>query len=188
ATTDSASSQYILTKSTAPGGESGTGSSSTVAVLSGNVAELDFDLTAFNKPRTVKGTAICSFSIYATTNVAQCKLQLRKWDGSSETEIANSYGITYVKRTGGVNTYGYAVDAIEVVVPPTIFKEGETLRVTLEQWGTSQNVPVTANWFIGHDPQSRATSGKEDLVSGAEGTFGTDPSISTVQLPIKLEV
>ena len=134
ATTDSASSQYILTKSTAPGGESGTGSSSTVAVLSGNVAELDFDLTAFNKPTTVKGTAVSSFTIYSAGTNALCKLQLKKWDGTSETNISSQ-----------ITTKIYTTSAeilLSLPLTETHFSEGDVLRLSIDFDGTNINQGV----------------------------------------------
>ena len=86
---DSTGSSYILTPDTFPGGKSGVGDLSTHPVLAGNVAELDFDLSAFNITQTVKGTATISCTMYRTSLTATCKFQLKKWDGTSETNISS---------------------------------------------------------------------------------------------------
>ena len=116
---------YLLTSQTFPGGNTGVGDFGDAAVLAGAaIAELDFDLAPFNSPRTVKGTARCSFTIYAYAQVARCKLQLKKWDGSSETNISSQ--ITTVNEAIGRN------ELIELPLTETLFAEGDVLRLSID--------------------------------------------------------
>jgi len=151
--------------------------------------DVDFDVE-LNLPRNLKGTVLVNMPsgilesdddnfhsfIYA---------KLRKWDGTTEEDIVSASGSVLSKLTGGAGTYKYAMDAIIMDAPLTHFKKGETLRLTIEQWGKAHDPGLPnkgATFFIGHDPQGRATTDRD------VPTFGTDPSIATVQIPFKIDV
>jgi len=159
---------------------------------SGSVFEMindfDFDLV-FNLPQTIKGNVIVNIPVGINEIVEASfrqflHVKLRKWDGTNEIEIADASGAILLKASGGVGTYGYSMDSIKLTTPLTHFKKGETLRVTLEQWGMADDPQLpekTGYFFIGNDPKGRATTDKETY------TFGTEPSIATVQIPFKLD-
>lgn len=162
--------------------------------LSGSIwtkfQDLDFDV-ALNKPLNFKGTAIVNipFGMYEgddTQPFHYINARIRKWDGTTETEIAQASGSVYNKSTGGASTYGYGLSAIKIPMSSTYhFKKGETLRLTLEQYGKKgaiDNAHVTVYYMLGHDPKNRATSPTEVY------TFGTEPTIATLQIPIKLDI
>lgn len=124
----------------------------------------DFDLT-LNIPKVVKGKLLVDVpatndfqsGTAATTLSCKVKVLFRKWDGDNETEIANATSITRAVDSGtGIDHEKRFL--IEVTIPRTKFKKGETIRVTLElyAWEAVDNVLA---WFaIGHDPKSRAST------------------------------
>tara|TARA_R100000750_G_scaffold59290_1_gene47699 strand:- start:39 stop:743 length:705 start_codon:yes stop_codon:yes gene_type:complete len=154
------------------------------------VQDLDFDVV-LNQPLTLNGTVIVSVAVGMgegndSTYYEYIHAKLRKVPvGGSETEIADARGNTYEKGAGGAGSVETAVDTISIPVSNVLLKKGETLRLTLEQWGKSSTNPVTGYWYIGHDPKGRAYSAKDFRPIGL--TFGTEPSNSTLQLPVKLD-
>ncbi|KKM26266.1 hypothetical protein LCGC14_1586470 [marine sediment metagenome] len=132
----------------------------------GNVKmlDLDFDISEFNMPRDLKGTAYISIPFMAHeasgATSAYVIAKLRKWDGSSETEIASSQSDTINPASGVLERQKLLV---RIVVPSTHFKKRETLRLTLEGWGATTSGEI--NITIGHDPKGRITTdfpGTED--------------------------
>lgn len=132
--------------------------------------DLDFDLTEFQKPQTIKGTMyaevpMSNLSVTHTSDTYAI-IKLRKWDGSSETEIANGQTKT-VSYTAGAGNTGYQNDTstVKITVPETDFKVGETLRVTVELWGKGANAgPSVTKSFLGHSPNNlEDTSGSSTI-------------------------
>ena len=154
------------------------------------IQEIDFDVV-LNQPLTLNGNVLISVAVGMGEGdddayAEYIHAKLRKIPvGGSETEIADARGSDYAKGAGGAGSVETAVDAISIPVSNVQLKTGETLRLTLEQWGKSSGQPVTGYWYIGHDPKGRAVSAKDDKTLGF--TFGTEPSSSTIQLPVKLE-
>ncbi len=125
------------------------------------VVDLDFDLSEFNLPQDIKGTATFQFSILAksgsagnTQLEAYYIIQLRKWDGSSETNIVSGQTATLTPAASlGEDS---EIVCMRVTVPLTHFKRGETLRITVEGWGKTVGAGSPAGqMFVGHDPQNR---------------------------------
>lgn len=118
----------------------------------------DFDLSAFNMAKTIRGTALCNIAY--STNVqdsgaipkAYVVVKFRKVSSSGvETEIASG--------TSQTLTYQYASGyfSFPVTIPLTIFNSGETLRITVEIYlknggGVSKAVAL----MFCHDPLNRA--------------------------------
>ena len=136
-TADSVGEDYILTRNTI---------FSSGIDTTGTTLDLDFDIE-FNKPQRIKGNLFANIVISsggATTVTA--KVWVRKWDGSSETEIASK---TSESTAVGAN----AGKILAVIVPITteqIFKKGETLRITIS---TTTSGPAL---YLNHDPANRA--------------------------------
>ncbi len=101
-----------------------------IEVLDGT--DEDFDLTPFNNPRTIKGTAILSvpYNLWPDNQVASVYItcKIRKWDGSTETELASVISSTQ-STTATVVKQG--VWCIRIDIPETLFREGETLRLNI---------------------------------------------------------
>ena len=94
----------------------------------------DYDIL-FNAPRTIKGTAIINIPLamnYAAGGadiVMKALIRIRKWDGSTETEIANNETSEFAS-----DVTASKIKIVEISIPETNFKQGEYLRVTIEIW------------------------------------------------------
>lgn len=166
--------------------------------------DIDFDVQ-FNLPQDIKGTALIAIPIgFAGTATSRlyetyCNVKIRKWDGTTETDIANntSQSVDNSADTTKValnTSVLVSVDINEV----THFKRGETLRVTIEQYGRQVTNAANADWLIAHDPKNRTTSGHEELAqAGAGGALIWDggdfdngesiPSILSILMPFRLD-
>lgn len=136
----------------------------------------DFDIL-INRPTTFKGTAIFNFPFNVSDASGVGGLQgyitvkIRKWDGSSETEIVsgNSHTITNV----GFNTHEMA--AVSLVIPETTFKKGEYLRISLGSSVT--NSGANEGIEVYHDPDNLNSLTGPDM-----------PSTFKAQLPVKINL
>lgn len=114
--------------------------------------DLDFDLGAFANSQIIGGTGKLIMAMALTTvgnmeyKTAYIVAKLRKWDGTTETEIASgqSANLTVENRTTK------RVDTITFTIPNTHFKAGETVRLTIEVWGkcdsAGQGFAGTLTW------------------------------------------
>ncbi len=118
------------------------------------VFDLDFDLSAFNLPKDIEGTAYASVPIRqgagSGTTSFYIIAKLRKWDGSSETEIASAQSETLTSLDIEKNVL------VPLTVPLTHFKAGETLRLTIEGWQVGE--PSVGAVGIAFDPTGRTTN------------------------------
>ena len=119
------------------------------------IFDFDFDLNVFNYPKILKGSALVSVPFksdsdtgYSITTYIIAKV--RKWDGSSETEIANATTPTIVVSASAVAKNFL----IPITIPETNFERGNTLRLTIEVW-TTRHASATGWVAIGMDPQNR---------------------------------
>lgn len=105
----------------------------------------DFDLTAFTSPRTVTGVAYLSGEVSSAGNNSRVSIQLKKWDGSSETNISSII-------TSASTTFNTAI-FLEIPITDTLFAEGDVLRATITQIGSN-----SADGF-GIDPSGAGQDG-----------------------------
>lgn len=139
--------------------------------------DLDFDVL-INNPITLEGEAIVNIPIsaYAAGDGVVSAfpiVKLRKWDGSTETEIAN---VTLLGIVGWAtnDTATYDLTSGSITVPKTTFGTGNILRVTVELWCEAAANALCTGSVI-NDPKGR--------------TVGTvDSSQLTVQLPTRLDL
>lgn len=112
--------------------------------------DLDFDLPSLNIPRTLRGTALFNAPILiaASGESAYIIAKVRKYDGTTETDLVTAQSGTFLADAGTANTT--IILAWTGVIPKTNFKRGETIRVTLEYYGKGTNT-----FAIGHDPANR---------------------------------
>ena len=150
----------------------------------GTVFDHDYDVE-FRLPRTIVGTAIINIPIGLHTTVdatiyIRATASASKWDGTTETPIISNVGTEHTITRPGV-TNGRWVDAIDLVIPETNFKAGESLRISIliEAYGITH---ALAYAFYGHDPLDR--SADEDDTT----TFSTFPSTMTVDVPFKIDL
>jgi len=118
------------------------------ALGAGVTADKDFDTGELNLPIIVKGTA--------TVNVTSALIdggsyflyaKLRKWDGTSETEIAQGSGSILATDGNLRRTILLKISDI----PPTLITIGEQIRLTVG----AQGVTAGGTAWIAHDPQNR---------------------------------
>lgn len=119
----------------------------------------DFDVV-ITRPLTLQGIMITNFAldlgVLNPTTTGYGIIKLRKWDGSTETEIASATSRT-LSNNGAYN--GEPIFAVRFSVPTTVFKVGETLRVTVLVYGAGQ---ASATVVLYHDPENRdATAARE---------------------------
>lgn len=153
------------------------------------LSDIDFDLSAFNTPKVVKGTCYINglFSVYTqgtgANGTGKLSLKLRKWDGTTETEIAS----TDLEVSTGHNTTVTKLYCISIpVTTPQNFKKGDILRLTVLTYYKKTEVGTgggDGSCTIGHDPMNR------------NGTYiapSTDVPTSITQLkawvPFKLDL
>ena len=124
------------------------------------VVDLDFDVH-FNISQKIKGTAYLEFiwGLYISNTyngTAYTVAKLRKYDGSTETEIASATSET-ISIAGG----GQEVQKSTMKIPVTTqvnINRGEILRLTIEQWVTKNNALGSGDVFIGTDPTNQDTT------------------------------
>lgn len=150
------------------------------AGFSGAVAlqlDTDFDVV-LNRPLDLSGTGIVNVPIGGFSGGGTWSsyviVKLRKWDGVTETEICNNQSSTSTISGGG--STAYFMKAVDLTIPLTHFKKGETLRLTVESWAGSL---ATGTVFVGNDPMNRST--------GWDAS-GVVPSKFMFQCPVRLNL
>ena len=122
--------------------------------------DLDFDLPTFNLPITINGNATVSFTMGVfnsqsatidTTLVTTVKI--RKWDGSTETDIV-SVDSPSMNHVGTQNSKKKELVVVPLTIPKTLFKKGETLRISMILTGTTAQ-EGQSKILLGHDPRNR---------------------------------
>lgn len=141
------------------------------------IYDVDFDVV-LNRPLDVRGLGIVNVSIGLTNNTGTPSVTggyivatLRKYSGS-ESDI-----VTNTSRAVSVNTTTlpyYEMLAIDLDIPLTHFKPGDTLRLTIQMYGTGTGGTKTAGF--GHDPANRTS------------TWSSVGSILQFQCPVRLNL
>jgi hypothetical protein len=151
---DDAGDDYILTTNALYSNDtaiSGTMNNGAAAQL----FDLDFDVTMAAN-RTIAGdvfvNATCGINGAANNKRCYIIAKLRKWDGSTETEIASEQSETFHDSTGGNKSHTFLV-RISGAEGTRILK-GEVLRMTIEVWAWADGAAQTCVFY--HDPQDRA--------------------------------
>jgi len=99
--------------------------------VSSGTPSYNFDLSAFNLPKVVKGTAYFSACVYGTPESnGYIRVQLKKYDGTTETNVS-----TQVSEVFG-NTSTNRRVFFKLPCTETHFKKGEILRLTISGDGT----------------------------------------------------
>lgn len=145
------------------------------------VSDIDFDVT-LKKPMIIDGTAIInvSYSCACTVNNANgyVVVKVRKWDGTTETNLVTSSNSTVSTSSG--TTHVPITGCLDVTVPRTTFRQGETLRITVEGWLKADSGGGTADLSIYHDPKNRAADGS--------GGATVDTTMLLAQMPVKVDL
>lgn len=118
--------------------------------------DADYDVV-FSTPRTIKGMSYVSVPVGIRAVTAgkvsgvYIIAKVRKVSGGTESEIANNQSDTY--EVTGTKTDGKSL-LIDIDIPITTFKAGDSLRLTLELWAIN-DAATDAYAGIGTDPQDR---------------------------------
>ena len=149
------------------------------------IMDVDYDLSSFNFPKTVKGTAVCSFSFFGckrsgtAATTTKITVRVRKWDGVTETEIGNA-------TTGDLTTSGFVYKTTSLIIPltETNFKIGDILRVTVEGWGKeAAGYDSTLEIGIGQDPMNRDATRLKPSTDDPVST-----TVSKIWIPFKIDL
>jgi hypothetical protein len=145
--------------------------------------DLDFDVT-INRPLQIGG--LCVINIPGSRSGGgtggdgntsmRADVRVRKWDGTTETDLAVASGSILTGAEGG--TFTYKMFAIDLNIPDTQFKAGEVLRLTVEGWAIGGGSP-NPHIRIGNDPMNR-TAGWD--------TTGAVPSRLVFQVPQRIDL
>jgi hypothetical protein len=133
-------------------------------------ADIDFDLSAFNLPKTIRGTAIAvvGYKLDGTLGPGSAAIifTVRKWDGTTETDIAAVTSKTITVPDG--QTY-YGIINVPITIPLTHFKRGEILRLNLVGSNTG-----STKLYYGIDPMNRASGSMEMTAASVYIPFRLD--------------
>lgn len=172
---------YFLTRSTLYSGNAEVSGSVSAAGLQ---SDTDFDLT-YNLPQNLKGTVYVNVPHYVASGdtasqTHYLKVKLRRWDGTTETEIASEVSKS-ITGTAGVGT-ATTIHSIPIVISGVQkYGVGETLRITIEDWCSVHGGGTAGTYAYGIDPADRTS----DFLNKLSNTPGT--SKSTIFIPFKLD-
>ncbi len=182
-TTDSVSTKYSLIESTTNKFSSviDTAGAATTNAAYTKVLDVDFDLSEFNAPRIINGTAYLRMSYWAegTSSGVYTYIiaKIRKWDGTTETEIASV-------QSEELNNYDVNKTlSMEIEIPLTHFNKNDQLRLTIEGWAKDAGATASSNIVISHDPQNRAGT----YMNPAGDSSGLLTTRIILQMPFKIQ-
>lgn len=115
------------------------------------VTTMNFDTSAFNLPRTAKGTAYFNCALGAAQNIlCHVSVTIQKYDGTTATNISSG-AVVSPTLTGGI-TAASQTKEIHLPIPltQTLIKKGEQLRAVV-----AFDAENNGACEIGHDPQNR---------------------------------
>lgn len=148
--------------------------------------DFDFDIL-YNQAQRIKGVLIAQISWIqgqATSanegGTSYVVIKVRKWDGSSETEIASNTK-SEVHTVASLNSDGTTKLILVDIPTAQLFSRGETLRITVELWVDGQSNGTTA--AICHDPQNRILVDPIDYPYGGGIEIDPDTSAMTFHVP-----
>ena len=137
------------------------------------ILDTDYDCV-INRPLNLKGLGVVNVPVYSgySSNVVYVIVILRKWNGVTETDIVTNTSSTF---SGAAL---FSMLSVDLDIPLTHFKIGETLRLTIQYHCTNT---TGSNFTVGYgqDPKGRT--------SGFDST-GAVPSTLTFQCPVRLNL
>jgi hypothetical protein len=149
--------------------------------------DVDYDLSAFNSPRTVRGTAYINFTGHTWSVGGNCywkfTVKVRKWDGATETEIGSATTRTVDGNAEGADAYD--LFALSIPLTETHFAIGDVLRVTIEGYDKLFNANPTTNiLIIGQDPMNRDGT---YIIPSTDSSHGVSITQTKIWIPFKIE-
>jgi len=152
------------------------------------IFDVDYDLSAFNMPKTIEGTGLLNFSQYGKgsgdeTSWWYFTIVVKKYDGSTETTIGTVNSST-LSATGVHTTTN--LELLPITLSQTHFAIGDILRVTVEgyikdtDWISGGR--NTLKIGIGQDPMNR--DGSYLIPSTNTGEI----TLNKIYIPFKLDL
>lgn len=147
------------------------------------VQDIDYD-TLFLIPQTIDGKVLVNVTAgikqgTGTTTISHYfKVYVRKWDGTTETDLGTGVADTETTASLVAGAVETKVFAIEVDVSNKLIKKGETLRITIEQHGWNESANPT--YVFGQDPQGR--DDPDSIIDSGE------PTQLKIWIPFKVNV
>lgn len=149
-----------------------------------------FDLL-FNVPQNVRGDAIVEVPIAywhlqspAYSANSYIVAVIKRWDGTTETDIAEGSSGKWEGSGGGIGHWSYRMRTAKITIPYTHFKAGEYLRLTVHVHGWAGVSGEGANQVImGHSPNNQSNVDGEIYSQ----VFASGASILKLQLPLKID-
>lgn len=126
---------------------------------SGTFAEvfnIDFDAGVFQTPRTLQGTMISQIPVAINHQHSNNQgdtyviMTIYHYDGSTETQIAQTQSNTFVCATGVSETKVYFV--IKTTIPRTRFKIGDNIRITVQLYAKKNAGTSNPAFMLAFDP------------------------------------
>jgi hypothetical protein len=152
--------------------------------------DIDFD-KKLEKPLVIEGDMIISFSAMfgvtsgsAGPHVWTWNVAFSKWDGTTETIIANKdVDFPTSSLTSGQNIIFRRTCSL--AIPKTKFKIGETIRVTIKNEGDA-----SGGWFhvLAHDPAGRSSLPSISGLPDADWSGRTGGSAAYALIPIVVDL
>jgi len=178
---------YVLNSTTFYSGTTKSHTTDTAAIATKQL-DLDFDILFNNRSQTIEGKGILNAGVgmstpggAAETMQSYLVVKIRKWDGTTETEIASGQGPTWSNAEAAVRQR-QAMLIAGVDIPKTHFAIGETLRVTVELWAWSSQ-GTNKTFVLTHSPKNRSSN----VTDTGGWDFGSDPTTMEIYIPFKLE-
>lgn len=148
------------------------------------VSDTDYDVL-LNRPLDLKGIGIVNVPLglmgsgsAAKTYYSYVTITLRKYNGAESDIIANDSRAFSVVGNGG-SAYAFSTLSVDLDIPLTHFKIGETLRLTIQCYARNNDASTDAFAIVGQDPKNRT--------SGWDST-GAVPSQLIFQCPVRLNL
>ncbi len=152
------------------------GTSNTNAYV--KVIDADFDIT-LNKPMNLFGTAFfsCSAKVVSAAphGYGYVVMKIRKYSGSTETEIAN--GTSAVIDSTGT---AYSTLVATTAVTSTVIAKGDKLRLTVEGYVKNNDNTNNVTLTVVHDPVGRVP------LTGWDTSLY--PSIMLFKCPVRIDL
>lgn len=141
------------------------------------VLDLDFDCV-LNRPLDICGKTVVNVPIAINrtsgTVYGYVTVRVRKYSGTTETEVATNDSSALANASGTA----YDMKTVDVDIPLTHYKIGDTLRLTIEGWG-KQTGSGAGYLYIANDPMNRSTTWD---------TTAAVPSKLEFQCPVRLNL